>query len=124
MVNGNLAQYGAPVPHTHFSIKNSALGEGLQDLGGVGFFQKFFPAVVGIGFVIGIVLFFFMMITGAIQWITSGGDKASLEAARGKVGNAIIGLVILFLILALIKVLETFFGIDILTIDIGPLKIE
>jgi len=43
------------------------------------------------------------MIIGAIQWISSGGDKASVEAARGKVMNAIIGLIVLFVVFALIK---------------------
>jgi len=110
-------------------LTNPALGPNLQSLfafqdPGVSFFQKFFPAAIGIGLVIGIILFLFMMITGAIQWILSGGDKTKLETARSKIGSAIVGLVVLLALFAIIKLVELFFGIDILTIDIGPLKIE
>lgn len=96
----------------------------MQNLSGVEFFQKLIPALIGLGFVIGMIIFFFVMLLGAIQWITSGGDKAALDAAKGKITNAIIGLVVLFSILAIVQLIEAFFGINILTIDIGPLKIQ
>lgn len=104
-------------------IINPIIGD-LGSLSGVEFFQKLLPALVGLGFMVGVIIFFFVMLLGAIQWITSGGDKAGVEGARGKIMNAIIGLVILFSLLAIVKLIESFFGIDILTIDIGPLKIE
>ena len=107
-----------------YQFRNPILGDNLQGLTGEEFFQKLLPALVGLGFVVGIVIFFFVMLLGAIQWITSGGDKAGVEGARGKIMNAIIGIVILFSLLAIVKLIESFFGIDILTIDIGPLKIE
>ena len=91
---------------------------------GKAFFQKLIPNLVGLAFAIGALVFFFIMIIGAIQWITSGGDKTALEGARGKIANALVGVVILFGLFALLKVLEDFFGINILTLDIGPLKIE
>ena len=75
-------------------------------------------------FVIGTVIFVFTFITGAIQWITSGGDKTALEGARGRISNALIGLVILFASYAIIKLIEAFFGVNILELDIGALKIE
>ncbi len=105
-------------------IGNPALGDRLQTLSGLQFFQKLLPAMVGLGFVIGSLIFVFVMIVGAIQWITSGGDKAALDAAKGKITNALVGLIILFSIIAIIKLIESFFGISILTIDIGPLKIQ
>ena len=64
-----------------------------------------------------------MMLIGGIQWISSGGDEQGLEAARGKISNALIGMVILFATFAIISLIQTFFGIQILTIDIGPLVI-
>ena len=106
------------------TVTNPALGDSLQGLSGVEFLQKLVPALVGFGFVIGTVIFFFMLLIGAIQWIASGGDKANVEAAKGRITNAVVGLVLLFSILAVVKLIEFFFGIDILTIDIGPLKIE
>ncbi len=80
--------------------------------------------MIGLGFVIGILIFFFVMIAGAIQWITSGGDKAAIEGARGKIVNAIVGIVILFALFAIIGVIENFFGLDILSLDILSFAIK
>jgi len=74
-----------------------------------------------LGFVIGVIVFFFMLITGAIQWISSGGDKQAVESARGKVGNALIGLIILFAVFAIIQILNTFFGLKLLELTLPTL---
>src|SRR3990172_7232986 len=84
---------------------------------GAAFFQGFLPAMVGLAYVVGTIIFFFIFLMGAIQWISSGGDKASLEGARGKLSNALVGIVVLFSTFAIIKVIEAFFGINILSID-------
>jgi len=105
-------------------ITNPALGESLQGFSGVEFFNDLLPRLIGLSFVIGIVIFLFFMVLGAIQWIISGGDKAALEGAKGKITNAIIGIVILFSIFAILKIVEDFFGIDILSLELGPLVIE
>lgn len=105
-------------------ITNRALPEWLQNLSGVEYFQRLIPSLVGLVLVIGSIVFFFVFIIGAIQWMVSGGDKAAVEQARGKVTNALVGLVILFSAFAIVLAVETFFGVDILTIDIGVLKIE
>lgn len=104
-------------------INNPALGPGLQGINGVSFFQKLFPALVGLGFVIGVVIFFFMFLIGAVSWITSGGDKAANEAARNRIRNAIVGLFILLALFAIIRLLEIFFATNLVRINIGPLII-
>ncbi len=105
-------------------ITNPALSKTLQGKSGLEFFQDLVPNLVGLAFVVGALVFFFIMIIGAIQWITSGGDKTALEGARGKITNALVGVVVLFGLFALLKVLEDFFGINILTLDIGVLEIK
>lgn len=109
-------------------ITNPVLGPALQGLsqseGGVAFFQKLLPAAITLCLVVGVIIFFFMLIMGAIQWISSGGDKQGLESAKGKLTNALIGIVILFSVFAVAKLIETFFGISILTLDIGSLIIK
>ncbi len=104
-------------------ITNPVIGN-LGKQSGVSFLGKFLPALVSLCLITGSVVFFFMLVMGAIQWISSGGDKQGLESARGKISNAIIGIVILFSVFAIIKVVEVFFGIHILTIDISPLIIQ
>lgn len=51
---------------------------------------------------------------GAFSWITSGGDKAQVEAARNRIINAIIGMAILFSLIALVAYLFPMLGFDIL----------
>ena len=80
--------------------------------------------MVGLGLLVGVLIFFFVMVVGAIGWITSGGDKAAIESARGKIVSAIVGLIILFALFALIGAIENFFGVDILSLDIGPFTIK
>lgn len=92
--------------------------------GGGSFLKTYLPNAIGLLFVAGTVFFMFMMLFGAVQWIVSGGDKAAIESARGRITSALVGVIILFSTFAIIKIIETFFGIDILTIDIGPLVIQ
>lgn len=80
--------------------------------------------LITFSFVAGSVIFLFMFIAGAIQWISSGGDKGAVESARGRITNGLVGIVLLFSAFALINLVEEFFGINILTIDIAPLVIE
>jgi len=105
-------------------ISNPVLGPKLQGISGIQFFQTILPHAVGLAFVIGVLIFLFVIIIGAIQWTSSGGDKAAIESARGKITNALVGIIVLFSLFALLKFLEDFFGIDILALDIGPLMIE
>ncbi|KKQ92192.1 MAG: hypothetical protein UT58_C0003G0028 [Microgenomates group bacterium GW2011_GWC1_39_7b] len=108
-------------------IQNPIFGPGLQGVyssGPTGFLSTFIPNFIGLVFVIGVLVFFFMLIWGAVQWISSGGDKQALESARGRITSAVIGIVILLGAFAVINVVETFFGLNILTIDIGPLVIQ
>lgn len=128
MINSSMTYKlaGAPVD-PGMIINNPILNQNLQDIAqnqsAGSFFALFLPKLIGLGLVIGVLIFFFVMIIGAIQWISSGGDKNALEEAKHKITNAIIGIVILFSIFAILKVIENFFGISILTLDIGSLAI-
>lgn len=104
-------------------ITNPALGN-LSSNSGIEFFQKLIPSLIGLAFVAGVIVFFFMLLLGAIQWMTSGGDKGNMEIARGRITSALIGIIILFSVFAIIKLVEGFFGISILALDIGPLIIK
>jgi succinate dehydrogenase/fumarate reductase cytochrome b subunit len=114
----------AGAPGGASEIKNPVLGNLGENGTGLTFFQSFIPGLIGLCFVAGVIIFFFMLIFGAIQWIASGGDKQALEGARGRVTSAIIGLVILFSLFAVLDLVHVFFGISIMTLDIGPLVIQ
>lgn len=82
--------------------------------GGGEFFAALVPGLIRIGFVVGVLVFFFVLLIGAIQWMTSGGDKAAVESARGKITNAIIGIIILFSLFAVLIIIGKFFKLDVL----------
>lgn len=92
--------------------------------GGSGFLELILPKIIGLLFVFGSLVFFFMFVWGAISWILAAGDKAHVEAAKGRITSALIGVVLLFSSFAIVALVETFFGVNILTIDIGPLVIQ
>jgi threonine/homoserine/homoserine lactone efflux protein len=51
------------------------------------------------------------LIWGGIEWITSGGDKGKVDAARKKITYAIIGLLVALSSFLIINVLGWFLGI-------------
>jgi len=71
-------------------------------------------AVVGSLLIIAALLAFFYLILGGIQWITSGGDKAGMEAARNKITHAIVGLVIVGAAWAIMILVQNFLGITVI----------
>ena len=104
-------------------ITNPAIPQ-LQSKTGVSFFQGLLPALVTLFLVAGSLLFFFFLITGAITWITSGGDKEKLNTARTRLSNAIVGFIILLASFAIVALIEKFFRIDITLLDIEAIKIR
>lgn len=71
-------------------------------------------AVVGLLLIISALLAFFFLILGGIQWITSGGDKAGMEAARNKITHAIVGLIIVGAAWAVMILVQNFLGVTII----------
>ncbi len=89
-------------------------------LGGCGQAQTQGPVAIGslLGGIIGVVMILGMflmlafLLTGSIMWITSNGEKSQLEAARNKITNAIIGMVILAAVYAIFTLVAQFIGIN------------
>jgi hypothetical protein len=75
-------------------------------------------STISVVFVVAGLIAFVFLIWGGIQWITSGGDKAGVEAAQKRIQAAIIGLFIVFASWALMKVIQAFFGIDIFNMSL------
>ena len=59
-------------------------------------------------------VFFFILVLGGLKWVTSGGDEKKVGEARAQITNALIGLAIVFAAWAIMKLIGTIFGIDIL----------
>jgi hypothetical protein len=91
---------------------------------GVSFIGSLLQALINLGLLAGAVVFFFMLIIGGIRWISSGSDKAAYEKARATIVNALVGLVIVLGLYGIINLVESFFGIDITTIDVGLFRVQ
>lgn len=92
-----------------------------QSGNGLAFFQKFIPALVVLVLIAGTVIFFFMLISGAVAWLSSSGDKQALEGARGKISNALVGIVILFSLYAILNFIGNFFHTNLTSVTINSL---
>lgn len=85
---------------------------------------KFFPnyeigniivAVAELLLIVAAIAAFLFLIIGGLQWITSGGDKAGMEAARNRITAAIIGLIIVAAAWAIMLLVGEFIGVNILS---------
>ncbi len=61
---------------------------------------------IRIFFVIAGLAALFYMLIGAFSWVTSGGDKDAVAAARDKIQSAIVGLIMMVVVLAIVWTLE------------------
>lgn len=64
---------------------------------------------------IAFIIAFIMLLIGGIRWIMAGGDEKSVEKARNTITAALIGLVVILVAYALIRVVEIFFGVNVIT---------
>lgn len=76
--------------------------------------------VLTIIFVLAAILVLFMLVVGAFQWITSGGDKEGVGKARDRITHALIGLAILALAFLIVQVVGQVVNINILNLQSLP----
>jgi len=67
--------------------------------------------IITILFIVAVLLAIGFLVYGGIKWITSGGDKGKVEAARGTIVAALVGLVLVFLSYFIINLVAQFFGL-------------
>lgn len=104
-------------------VNNPVLDPGVASLTGEDFTEGLVRALILFFLIAGSLIFLLMLVTGAIAWMTSEGDKMKTQSAKTKITNAFIGLVILFSIFAIIQFIEHFLGFNLLYIRLGSLEI-
>ena len=72
-------------------------------------------------FVAAVLIALFFLVYGGIKWITSGGDKGAVEAARNQIIAAVIGLIIVFLSFFILNLVLGFFGLSLFDLRIPVL---
>ena len=85
------------------------------DIEGINNIVKVIRGAIQFILVVAFVLAFIFLIIGGIRWITAGGDEKGVAGARGMITAALIGLVIVLVSYAIIRLVEIFFGFNIIT---------
>ncbi len=79
-------------------------------------FVKIISTVIGVFTIAAGLWFIFQLLSGALQWLGSGGDKQSLQNAQKRIVNSLVGLLIVVISYALISIIGRVFGFDILNL--------
>lgn len=82
--------------------------------GAVTLFNRVVSNTVGVLTIFAGLWFIFQFLMGAFSYLTSGGDKAKTEAARGRISTALLGLVIVVAGIFIIDLIGTLLGLEIL----------
>lgn len=77
-------------------------------------FDDVISNIISIMTVIAAIWFIFVLVTGAISWISSGGDKQKVEEARKKISHGLIGIAVVVAAIFLIEIVGKFLGLDML----------
>jgi len=102
-------------------IYNPILPPNLSATSGMTFLQNLLKTGISLAFVVGGLIFFFMLLTGGVRWMSAGSDKGKLEGAQKQITHALVGLAILLLSFAIIELIGYLFGIDLLKISLPTL---
>lgn len=76
---------------------------------------KFLSNLIALIYTVAIIVLIFMLLWGAFEWLTSGGDKEKLSSAQKRIISAIIGIVLFAVAFAIIQVLGQFTGFTFFT---------
>jgi hypothetical protein len=88
------ASASSTVENTSISTPSGSLGFINLPAGFIMNVSELINLALRIALIIAVLLVFGSIIWGAIQWITSGGDKGKTEGARNRIFAAIVGLII------------------------------
>lgn len=91
--------------------------EGESASAGIGIFSNFISSIIGLLTIIAIIWFAFVLITGAIGMIGSGGDKQALESSRKRISTGLVGLIIVIAAIFILDLIGTLIGIDVLDLE-------
>lgn len=88
---------------------------GVPDVSGYTGLSTLFGLALGVFFALGVVVTLLLIAYGAVQWITSGGDKEKIASARKRIIFAILGLMVVFFSVLFINIILNFLGMCTLT---------
>lgn len=112
----SLSAYLSLAPSVFAQAASSSFGLCPKDTSGKGFnalcnldLGKLLPSLITTIFILAITADLLYLIWGGFKWLTSGGDKAAVQAAREHIVAAIIGLILIFVSYVIMNILMNFF---------------
>lgn len=78
----------------------------------ISFINNFIQGLFTLFMLVGVLYFAWHFVMGAYHYMSTEGDKTKLETAKQELTHAFIGLIILFSVFALLKLIGFIFGID------------
>lgn len=79
---------------------------------------KVIGGIIQLLFIVAAIACFLYLVLGGIQWITAGGDSKKTGEAGKQITNALIGLLIVAMAWAIMKVVGQFLGVNIFNLTI------
>ncbi|MBI4991034.1 hypothetical protein HZB96_02975 [Candidatus Gottesmanbacteria bacterium] len=76
--------------------------------------NKVVSIIIGFLTIVAALWFLFQFIIAGFQWIAAGGDKNNTAAARDKITNSLIGLMVIVIAWAVVGIVGKLLGLDIL----------
>ena len=104
-------------PITALSLPAAAMAQNLVPgtIGNISNIVQVIQAIIRFILLLAFIIAFIMLLVGGIRWILAGGDEKSVEKARNTITAALIGLVIVLVAYAIIRIVEVFFNVSLIT---------
>lgn len=110
-----------PTEDVRGKVVNPIFSDRLKNMPGDTFLNNFLRTGISFLLLMGSVIFFFVLLSGAVKWLSSSGDKIKLEGAQKQISSALVGLAILLSTFVIMKLIETLFGVSLLQFTLPTL---
>ncbi|MGD8744552.1 MAG: hypothetical protein PVJ52_03095 [Candidatus Woesebacteria bacterium] len=108
-MNDLIAQQEYPIGEELEGFGNYGL-EGRNPAQAGSIFNEFISNIIGILTLIAGVWFFFVLITGAIAWISAGGDKGKVAEARQRITMGLVGIAVVVAAIFIVDIVGNLLG--------------
>ncbi len=92
--------------------------EAVGDVATIKGLEAVFENVISVALAFAGIVLFVMFLMGGFRYLTAGGDAKAVEAAKGTLTHAILGLVVLILAWIIIQFIEVLTGVNLSTFRI------
>lgn len=80
-------------------------------------FGAWISRIAGAVMVISALLLLIYLLWGGISWITAGGESSKVQAAKDRITQAVIGIIVLASTLAIFLLVQSFLGIEVFNVS-------